>query len=81
VRAGVLPLLAQPGTIGVGPNAVPSPAPPHELVRKGGYDTILGTGRGQQNVSFQISWHILFQIIWRKSAGANQASFGLFRFR
>jgi len=32
-------------------------------------------------VSFQISWHILFQIIWLKSAGANQVSFGLFRFR
>jgi hypothetical protein len=51
------------------------------MYHKGRYDTILGRAGDGEIVSFQISWHILFQIIWRKSAGANQASFGLFRFR
>jgi len=30
---------------------MPSPIPPHELVRKGRYVTILGRSRGHENVS------------------------------
>jgi hypothetical protein len=43
---------------------MPSPAPTHELVRKGRYDTILGGAGDSTIVSFQIIWRLFFHAIF-----------------